>query len=1214
MAGNLIEEALEALETGDAQGAKGCLLEFLETHPRSAEAFNLLGMACSDLDQWDLALVAAGQAVRLNATAENYYQMGLILEVLGNYDWAERFYRTASQVNPDHPSARTRRLEVRRQTTELTTLEADSAVFEALLALATPTVSVCMIVKDERLYLPRCLAALAPWIQELVVVDTGSTDGTQEVVAKFAAENPDIRVVQADFTWCDDFSAARNASLAHATGEWVLVVDADEVLVVDDAEQWLANLRDRTKVAAMMTREELNDQDETTSYVPVLRLVRNLPGLRYTGVIHESVDDFVLETGERVAPAESFVRFRHYGTRSDAITQKSKITRNLLLTGRGVEKEPKSWRAWFDHGRTLLWAGRFEDAQRALARAEVLVQNLDRVSDYFFNQWMRVLLDLFHALELPEARLRVLERAIQRSPEEPHFRLLRGQIFIQKEDLEGALGDLVALQGIKGQMGKVLPHIGNVQTAWYGEQQLFDDVASLVTRNEQKNRTVSIWYLWATLRLLRGDYGQALFPALEACRLKTTASSLVLVGQVCLKLSWQRWAEKCFNYALTLEPEYAIAKEGLREVVALVGCSLEPSDDLEVALQDIPKWLHPTVSASLIVKNESRFIRDCLESLVDWVHEIVVMDTGSTDDTMAIVAQVARENPQIALKAGFFEWCDDFAAARNAALALTTCDWVLSIDADETLCVTNRDEWLDDLRTRSVGLWMMRISGEPILDEDTVSSALGRLFQRHPDLKFRGRIHEDVGHAAIEYQWLVARGNSAHFYHKGYAPSLVKERTKGKRNLDLALATLRNRTDDAKALYEVARAYLVCGEHEPALTYFQRVYDDKTLLKALAEPHFVSLILFLHRLYWEQARFYEAAEVVTEGLKRMASPDLYVARALVRSRRNDWVGLQMDMRASQDLNAATGTGDVLGWGATKVAKDVMLAVKNRRLPNPAYDVERWDDGLLAMPQRTAIKVSACLIIKDEAAVIERCLESIADYVDEIIIVDTGSTDDSYASIRRFFAAHPQLAITWARFDWCDDFSSARNASLELARGDWILVIDADECLQVDNPVAWQAALNERNGYAIANWSRLRDNRLEQTPLVRLFPNDWRYRYHGFIHEDISPALREHDVAILPLEALSFQHDGYTAEAIQTKDKWRRNLKIAAKQVEATPDDPKAWYDLARSSLMFGDREATIAAVERAQALVDKGFPIGSAQLTALQRLRDTLEQSSLARP
>ncbi len=120
----------------------------------------------------------------------------------------------------------------------------------------------------------------------------------------------------------------------------------------------------------MITREELGDSDEVTSYVPMQRLVRNEPGLRYAGVIHESIDHFVQETGERVAPTEAFLRLRHAGTRSDAIRAKSKLTRNLRLTEQAVAREPESWRAWFHHGRTLLWAGQAAEAQQALACAE----------------------------------------------------------------------------------------------------------------------------------------------------------------------------------------------------------------------------------------------------------------------------------------------------------------------------------------------------------------------------------------------------------------------------------------------------------------------------------------------------------------------------------------------------------------------------------------------------------------------------------------------------------------------------------------------------------------------------------------------------------------------------------------------------------------------------------------------------------------------------
>ena len=84
-------------------------------------------------------------------------------------------------------------------------------------------VSLCMIVRNEERNLPSCLAGVAELVDEIIVVDTGSTDGTKEQAAKW-----DAKVF--DFPWVDDFSAARNESLRHATGDWILWLDADDRL------------------------------------------------------------------------------------------------------------------------------------------------------------------------------------------------------------------------------------------------------------------------------------------------------------------------------------------------------------------------------------------------------------------------------------------------------------------------------------------------------------------------------------------------------------------------------------------------------------------------------------------------------------------------------------------------------------------------------------------------------------------------------------------------------------------------------------------------------------------------------------------------------------------------------------------------------------------------------------------------------------------------
>ena len=83
--------------------------------------------------------------------------------------------------------------------------------------------SLCMIVKNEQEDLPKCLEAVKKFVDEIIIMDTGSTDKTKEVAKKFTKN-------VFDFKWKNDFAAARNESLKHATGDWILCLDADEVI------------------------------------------------------------------------------------------------------------------------------------------------------------------------------------------------------------------------------------------------------------------------------------------------------------------------------------------------------------------------------------------------------------------------------------------------------------------------------------------------------------------------------------------------------------------------------------------------------------------------------------------------------------------------------------------------------------------------------------------------------------------------------------------------------------------------------------------------------------------------------------------------------------------------------------------------------------------------------------------------------------------------
>ena len=117
--------------------------------------------------------------------------------------------------------------------------------------MSNQTISLCMITKNEEKFLELCLNSVKSIVDEIIIVDTGSTDKTKEIAKKFNA-----KII--DFKWIDDFSAAKNESLKHATRDWVLVLDADEVIEKKDLDKIKNAIenseKDFTKIREMAKR------------------------------------------------------------------------------------------------------------------------------------------------------------------------------------------------------------------------------------------------------------------------------------------------------------------------------------------------------------------------------------------------------------------------------------------------------------------------------------------------------------------------------------------------------------------------------------------------------------------------------------------------------------------------------------------------------------------------------------------------------------------------------------------------------------------------------------------------------------------------------------------------------------------------------------------------------------------------------------------------
>ena len=220
------------------------------------------------------------------------------------------------------------------------------------------------------------------------------------------------------------------------------------------------------------------------------------------------------------------------------------------------------------------------------------------------------------------------------------------------------------------------------------------------------------------------------------------------------------------------------------------------------------------------------------------------------------------------------------------------------------------------------------------------------------------------------------------------------------------------------------------------------------------------------------------------------------------------------------------------------------------------------------------KLSLAMIVKNEARCLARCLRSAGKIADEIIVVDTGSTDRTVAIAR-------ENGAKIFHFDWCDDFSAARNFALEHTTGDWILVLDADEA--VGEPLA--AAIKTFIAgppqigrlKIVSDFRRHGQTLRSQTFVSRLFPRG--ARFEGKIHEQI--------VSPLPRVNLSGElaHDGY----LETQ-KSDRNVKLLRAALAQEPDNAYLLHQLALEYTSLDQPENAFPCLQQAFARMQPADP------------------------
>lgn len=309
--------------------------EFCGTVSQSHEVFNYLGTALEKQGDLDEAMAAYEDAIQARPSFDlAWINFIRVLQQVGRQADANAVLAKARQACP-----RSRLL------TRLTKPPGGKASRRSRQTgrdPAAPTITLCMIVKNEQEYLPRCLASIKALADQIIVVDTGSTDRTVEIAQSFGA-------VVHHHAWEGNFSKARNISMGYADGDWILILDADEQIEAADIPLIKHTIAETTFRALSVSVYNYSAQKRMyTSFLPSIRMFRRDLGAYYEGIVHNQLR-FPSEEGVLRVP----VRINHYGYGLAPELMARKVARTKALLEQQLRENPDNGFAHFNLAQLL---------------------------------------------------------------------------------------------------------------------------------------------------------------------------------------------------------------------------------------------------------------------------------------------------------------------------------------------------------------------------------------------------------------------------------------------------------------------------------------------------------------------------------------------------------------------------------------------------------------------------------------------------------------------------------------------------------------------------------------------------------------------------------------------------------------------------------------------------------------------------------------------
>lgn len=450
----------------------------------------------------------------------------------------------------------------------------------------------------------------------------------------------------------------------------------------------------------------------------------------------------------------------------------------------------------------------------------------------------------------------------------------------------------------------------------------------------------------------------------------------------------------------------------------------------------------PTLALCVIARDEEANIASCIESAREFVDEVVVVDTGSVDRTREVAAERGARVSE-------FVWCDDFSAARNAAIDAATADWILMLDADEVLRADSgsRLKPLIARAPKSVHVYLPRIDSviDPTQADGYIISRHSRLFRRSAELRFVGPIHEAIRYLPAPLTTVREDADEIRIEHMGYVPAYYNARGKDERNMRLLTRWRDADESDALVHFHIGVQHAAMNRHEQTVVAMQRAIE----LSGRERPWFlVDAYMRLVNALLQSNRIKDLDAVVAiADDANMLSPKVREVLAGWYRKRGMLPEAEQQLKKALDptcIASLTNHPGAGGWAARLALADLYETLGRPREALAELELALAAPDLLPRARASRSAARVCFSLGDTAAtrrwLAEAKRHTRADFDDQIELLQL----------------RLDLAASAAGRAQLNDLTNLEDA---ISRGDWQLAYDTALQAPLGDPLAYTALLH-----------------------------------------------------------------------------------------------------------------------------------------------------------